>query len=221
MICRVNVDSKGVSGLVPGSRFRRLKPSPQNHRGGRRLLVSCLVLGSAEPLPRSQHGPAFSARVSLWVLVLIKTPAPRSAACRRWRGPSPDRHRSRGSDWISSNGANRGKPTRDRHLLGGGRGPRRHYLLLLPGFVVRSGALVMASLAGVGCYLGRHRPQARVRLTTTRSNSFGVHAVAASSARLLTGVFAVSEFSGHSRSFEGDVGQFSIRSRGCHSVHLV
>ena len=49
-------------------------------------------------------------------------------------------------------------------------------------------------------------------------DAFGVHAVGGIIGALLTGVFAVNEFSGHSGLLEGDVGQFINQFKGVATV---
>src|SRR5262249_55621939 len=49
-------------------------------------------------------------------------------------------------------------------------------------------------------------------------DAFGVHAVGGAIGAILTGVFAVSEFSGHSGLLEGDIGQFINQFKGVATV---
>src|SRR5580704_8413115 len=117
--------------------------------------------------------------------------------------------------WMFVEWAHRGKPT----VIGICSGAVAGLVAITPasGFVGPIGALVIGVACGVGCYLG----------VTSLKNAFGyddaldcfgVHAVGGIIGALLTGVFAVNEFSGHSGLLEGDVGQFINQFKGVGTV---
>ena len=75
------------------------------------------------------------------------------------------------------------------------------------GFVGPIGAMVIGVACGVGCYLGATSLKAAFGYDDAL-DAFGVHAVGGAIGAILTGVFAVTEFSGHSGLLEGNVQQF-------------
>jgi len=117
--------------------------------------------------------------------------------------------------WMFVEWAHRGKPT----VIGICSGAVAGLVAITPasGFVGPIGALVIGVACGIGCYLG----------ATSLKNAFGyddaldcfgVHAIGGIIGALLTGVFAVNEFSGHSGLLEGDVGQFINQFKGVATV---
>ena len=107
--------------------------------------------------------------------------------------------------WMFVEWGHRGKPT----VVGICSGAVAGLVAITPasGFVGPIGALVIGVACGVGCYLGATSLKA-VFGYDDALDAFGVHAVGGIIGALLTGVFAVNEFSGHSGLLEGNVQQF-------------
>jgi Amt family ammonium transporter len=117
--------------------------------------------------------------------------------------------------WMFVEWAHRGKPT----VIGICSGAVAGLVAITPasGFVGPIGALVIGIACGVGCYLGATSLKAAFGYDDAL-DCFGVHAVGGVIGALLTGVFAVNEFSGHSGLLEGDVGQFINQFKGVGTV---
>ena len=117
--------------------------------------------------------------------------------------------------WMFVEWAHRGKPT----VIGICSGAVAGLVAITPasGFVGPIGALVIGVACGVGCYLGATALKSAFGYDDAL-DAFGVHAVGGIIGALLTGVFAVNEFSGHSGLLEGDVGQFINQFKGVATV---
>jgi Amt family ammonium transporter len=117
--------------------------------------------------------------------------------------------------WMFVEWAHRGKPT----VIGICSGAVAGLVAITPasGFVGPVGALVIGVACGVGCYLGATSLKHAFGYDDAL-DCFGVHAVGGVIGALLTGVFAVNEFSGHSGLLEGDVGQFINQFKGVATV---
>ena len=117
--------------------------------------------------------------------------------------------------WMFVEWAHRGKPT----VVGICSGAVAGLVAITPasGFVGPVGALVIGIACGVGCYLGATSLKSAFGYDDAL-DAFGVHAVGGIIGALLTGVFAVNEFSGHSGLLEGDVGQFINQIKGVVTV---
>ena len=107
--------------------------------------------------------------------------------------------------WMFVEWGHRGKPT----VIGICSGAVAGLVAITPasGFVGPIGALVIGVACGVGCYLGATSLKHAFGYDDAL-DAFGVHAVGGIIGALLTGVFAVSEYSGHSGLLEGNVQQF-------------
>jgi ammonium transporter, Amt family len=117
--------------------------------------------------------------------------------------------------WMFVEWAHRGKPT----VIGICSGAVAGLVAITPasGFVGPIGALVIGIACGVGCYWGATGLKHMFGYDDAL-DAFGVHAVGGIIGALLTGVFAVNEFSGHSGLLEGDVGQFINQFKGVGTV---
>ncbi len=117
--------------------------------------------------------------------------------------------------WMFVEWAHRGKPT----VVGICSGAVAGLVAITPasGFVGPVGALVIGIACGIGCYLGATSLKHAFGYDDAL-DCFGVHAVGGVIGALLTGVFAVNEFSGHSGLLEGDVGQFINQIKGVVTV---
>ena len=118
--------------------------------------------------------------------------------------------------WMFVEWAHRGKPT----VIGICSGAVAGLVAITPasGFVGPIGALVIGVACGVGCYWGATGLK-HVFGYDDALDCFGVHAVGGIIGALLTGVFAVNEFSGHSGLLEGNVGQFINQFKGSGHGH--
>ncbi len=107
--------------------------------------------------------------------------------------------------WMFVEWAHRGKPT----VIGIASGAVAGLVAITPasGFVGPIGSMVIGVACGVGCYLGATSLKEAFGYDDAL-DAFGVHAVGGVIGALLTGVFAVQEFSGHSGLLEGNVQQF-------------
>jgi len=107
--------------------------------------------------------------------------------------------------WMFVEWAYRGKPT----VIGIASGAVAGLVAITPasGFVGPIGSMVIGVACGVGCYFGATSLKAALGYDDAL-DAFGVHAVGGAIGAILTGVFAVNEFSGHSGLLEGDVKQF-------------
>src|SRR6516225_2384436 len=107
--------------------------------------------------------------------------------------------------WMFVEWIHRGKPT----VIGICSGAVAGLVAITPasGFVGPIGAMVIGVACGVGCYLGATALKKAFGYDDAL-DCFGVHAVGGAIGAILTGVFAVSEFSGHSGLLEGNVQQF-------------
>ena len=110
-----------------------------------------------------------------------------------------------GLTWMFVEWAHRGKPT----VVGICSGAVAGLVAITPasGFVGPIGAIVIGVACGVGCYLGATALKHAFGYDDAL-DCFGVHGVGGVIGALLTGVFAVKEYSGHSGLLEGDFGQF-------------
>ena len=117
--------------------------------------------------------------------------------------------------WMFVEWAHRGKPT----VIGICSGAVAGLVAITPasGFVGPVGALVIGVACGVGCYCGATGLKHAFGYDDAL-DAFGVHAVGGIIGALLTGVFAVNEYSGHSGLIEGDVGQFINQFNGVATV---
>src|SRR5580700_7817263 len=117
--------------------------------------------------------------------------------------------------WMFVEWGHRGKPT----VIGICSGAVAGLVAITPasGFVGPIGALVIGIACGVGCYWGATGLKHMFGYDDAL-DAFGVHAVGGIIGALLTGVFAVNEFSGHSGLLEGDVGQFINQFKGVVTV---
>jgi Amt family ammonium transporter len=106
--------------------------------------------------------------------------------------------------WMFVEWAHRGKPT----VVGIASGAVAGLVAITPasGYVGPIGSMAIGVACGVGCYLG----------VTALKNAFGyddaldcfgVHGVGGAIGAILTGVFAINEYSGHSGLIEGNPGQ--------------
>ena len=117
--------------------------------------------------------------------------------------------------WMFVEWGHRGKPT----VIGICSGAVAGLVAITPasGFVGPVGALVIGIACGIGCYWGATGLKHTFGYDDAL-DAFGVHAVGGIIGALLTGVFAVNEFSGHSGLLEGDVGQFINQIKGVATV---
>src|ERR1700734_1324330 len=117
--------------------------------------------------------------------------------------------------WMFVEWGPRGKPT----VIGICSGAVAGLVAITPasGFVGPIGALVIGIACGVGCYWGATGLKHMFGYDDAL-DAFGVHAVGGIIGALLTGVFAVNEYSGHSGLLEGDLGQFINQFKGVATV---
>ena len=117
--------------------------------------------------------------------------------------------------WMFVEWGHRGKPT----VIGICSGAVAGLVAITPasGFVGPVGALVIGIACGIGCYWGATGLKHTFGYDDAL-DAFGVHAVGGIIGALLTGVFAVNEYSGHSGLLEGDVGQFINQFKGVATV---
>jgi Amt family ammonium transporter len=117
--------------------------------------------------------------------------------------------------WMFVEWGHRGKPT----VIGICSGAVAGLVAITPasGFVGPIGALVIGIACGVGCYLGATALKHAFGYDDAL-DAFGVHAVGGIIGALLTGVFAVNEYSGHSGLLEGNVQQFINQFYGVGTV---
>ena len=106
--------------------------------------------------------------------------------------------------WMFVEWAHRGKPT----VVGIASGAVAGLVAITPasGYVGPIGSMVIGVACGVGCYLGATALKHAFGYDDAL-DCFGVHAVGGVIGAILTGVFAVSEFSGASGLIEGNAGQ--------------
>ena len=106
--------------------------------------------------------------------------------------------------WMFVEWAHRGKPT----VIGICSGAVAGLVAITPasGFVGPIGSMVIGVACGVGCYLGATSLKHLFGYDDAL-DAFGVHAVGGIIGAILTGVFAVNEYSGHSGLIEGNPGQ--------------
>jgi Amt family ammonium transporter len=106
--------------------------------------------------------------------------------------------------WMFVEWAHRGKPT----VIGICSGAVAGLVAITPasGYVGPVGSIVIGVACGVGCYLGATALKHAFGYDDAL-DCFGVHGVGGIIGALLTGVFAVNEFSGHSGLIEGNAGQ--------------
>jgi Amt family ammonium transporter len=106
--------------------------------------------------------------------------------------------------WMFVEWAHRGKPT----VIGIASGAVAGLVAITPasGYVGPIGAMVIGVACGVGCYLGATSLKHAFGYDDAL-DCFGVHAVGGIIGALLTGVFAISEYSGSSGLIEGNPGQ--------------
>src|ERR1700733_9117914 len=214
----VNVDSKGVfQGWFQVLDFAG--GTVVHINAGVAGLVSCLLLGKRkEPGPGHNMVLTFIGASLLWVGWLgFNAGSAVTAGLQAGMAMTVTQIATAVAalTWMFVEWAHRGKPT----VIGICSGAVAGLVAITPasGFVGPIGALVIGVACGVGCYLG----------VTSLKNAFGyddaldcfgVHAVGGIIGALLTGVFAVNEFSGHSGLLEGDVGQFINQFKGVGTV---
>jgi Amt family ammonium transporter len=106
--------------------------------------------------------------------------------------------------WMFVEWAHRGKPT----VIGIASGAVAGLVAITPasGYVGPVGSMVIGVACGIGCYLGATSLKHALGYDDAL-DCFGVHAVGGIIGALLTGVFAVSEYSGASGLIEGNLGQ--------------
>jgi ammonium transporter, Amt family len=106
--------------------------------------------------------------------------------------------------WMFVEWAHRGKPT----VIGICSGAVAGLVAITPasGFVGPIGSMVIGVACGVGCYLGATALKHAFGYDDAL-DCFGVHGVGGIIGAILTGVFAINEYSGHSGLIEGNPGQ--------------
>jgi Amt family ammonium transporter len=106
--------------------------------------------------------------------------------------------------WMFVEWAHRGKPT----VVGIASGAVAGLVAITPasGYVGPIGSMVIGVACGVGCYLGATALKHAFGYDDAL-DCFGVHAVGGAIGAILTGVFAINEYSGHSGLIEGNPGQ--------------
>ena len=148
-------------------------------------LVSCLLLGKRkEPGPGPQHGPDLHRReppVGRLVRLQRRFGGDRGLAGRHGDDRHPDRHRGRGADLDVRRMGPPRQADGHRHLLGRRRRPRRHH----PGLGLRRSDRSAGDRHRLRrrLLLGRHLPQARLRLRRRARSPSACTRSAASSAR--------------------------------------
>jgi Amt family ammonium transporter len=106
--------------------------------------------------------------------------------------------------WMFVEWAHKGKPT----VIGICSGAVAGLVAITPasGYVGPVGSMVIGIACGVGCYLGATSLKHAFGYDDAL-DCFGVHAVGGIIGAILTGVFAVNEYSGHAGLIEGNPGQ--------------
>jgi Amt family ammonium transporter len=106
--------------------------------------------------------------------------------------------------WMFVEWAHRGKPT----VVGICSGAVAGLVAITPasGYVGPIGSMVIGVACGVGCYLGATALKHAFGYDDAL-DCFGVHAIGGAIGAILTGVFAINEYSGHSGLIEGNPGQ--------------
>jgi ammonium transporter, Amt family len=106
--------------------------------------------------------------------------------------------------WMFVEWAHKGKPT----VIGICSGAVAGLVAITPasGYVGPVGSMVIGVACGVGCYLGATSLKHAFGYDDAL-DCFGVHAVGGIIGAILTGVFAVNEYSGHAGLIEGNPGQ--------------
>ena len=109
-----------------------------------------------------------------------------------------------GLTWMFVEWAHRGKPT----VVGLCSGAVAGLVAITPasGFVGPFGSIVIGVACGIGCYWGATGLKHTFGYDDAL-DCFGVHGVGGIIGAILTGVFAVNEYSGHSGLIEGNPGQ--------------
>jgi len=109
-----------------------------------------------------------------------------------------------GLTWMFVEWAHRGKPT----VVGLCSGAVAGLVAITPasGYVGPIGSMVIGVACGVGCYWGATGLKHTFGYDDAL-DCFGVHGVGGIIGAILTGVFAVNEYSGHSGLIEGNPGQ--------------
>src|SRR5580698_4494173 len=109
-----------------------------------------------------------------------------------------------GLTWMFVEWAMRGKPT----VVGICTGAVAGLVAITPasGYVGPIGSMVIGVACGVGCYLGATSLK-RAFGYDDALDAFGVHAVGGVIGAVLTGVFAINQYSGHAGLIEGNPGQ--------------
>jgi Amt family ammonium transporter len=117
--------------------------------------------------------------------------------------------------WMFVEWAHRGKPT----VIGIASGAVAGLVAITPasGYVGPIGSMVIGVACGVGCYLGATSLK-HVFGYDDALDCFGVHAVGGVIGALLTGVFAINEYSGSSGLIEGNPGQVVNQAIGIVTV---
>jgi Amt family ammonium transporter len=120
-----------------------------------------------------------------------------------------------GLTWMFVEWAHRGKPT----VIGIASGAVAGLVAITPasGYVGPIGSMVIGVACGVGCYLGATSLK-HVFGYDDALDCFGVHAVGGVIGALLTGVFAINEYSGSSGLIEGNPGQVVNQAIGIVTV---
>jgi Amt family ammonium transporter len=106
--------------------------------------------------------------------------------------------------WMFVEWWHRGKPT----VVGIASGAVAGLVAITPasGYVGPIGSMVIGVACGVGCYLGATALKKAFGYDDAL-DCFGVHGVGGTIGAILTGVFAINEYSGHSGLLEGNPGQ--------------
>jgi len=106
--------------------------------------------------------------------------------------------------WMFVEWAHRGKPT----VIGICSGAVAGLVAITPasGYVGPVGSMVIGVACGVGCYLGATALKHAFGYDDAL-DAFGVHAVGGVIGAILTGVFAINQYSGHAGLIEGNPGQ--------------
>jgi Amt family ammonium transporter len=120
-----------------------------------------------------------------------------------------------GLTWMFVEWAHRGKPT----VIGIASGAVAGLVAITPasGYVGPIGSMVIGVACGVGCYLGATALKHAFGYDDAL-DCFGVHAVGGVIGALLTGVFAINEYSGSSGLIEGNPGQVVNQAIGIVTV---
>jgi Amt family ammonium transporter len=214
----VNVDSKGVfQGWFQVLDFAG--GTVVHINAGVAGLVSCLLLGKRkEPGPGHNMVLTFIGASLLWVGWFgFNAGSAVSAGLQAGMAMTVTQIATAVAalTWMFVEWGHRGKPT----VIGICSGAVAGLVAITPasGFVGPVGALVIGIACGVGCYWGATSLKHMFGYDDAL-DAFGVHAVGGIIGALLTGVFAVNEFSGHSGLLEGDVGQFINQIKGVVTV---